>query len=74
MCVCRCYPAGAAMYDDGVLVKNISNVLLDELWSWDLPIWADAPCPEEEDDDAACVPASLLPPHRTETVGVGRVS
>mmetsp|Transcript_7196 Transcript_7196/g.18480 ORF Transcript_7196/g.18480 Transcript_7196/m.18480 type:complete len:777 (-) Transcript_7196:244-2574(-) len=44
---------GAAMYDDGVLVKNISNVLLDELWSWDLPIWADAPCPEEEDDDAA---------------------
>jgi len=40
---------GAAMYDDGVLVKNISNVLLDELWSWDLPIWKDANIPDEDD-------------------------
>jgi len=42
---------GAALFDNGLLVKNISGILADILWTWDLTSWDHAQLPSEDEMD-----------------------
>lgn len=46
------YTSGAALFDDRILVKNISGLLADRVVTWDDKEWANAPLPDEMDDAA----------------------